>query len=607
MKRKQTLLVTILAMLALVFTMATVSFAEEIDYGTQEHPCILHNLTLEPEGHGISKTLQEATREYSAFFEYTTQTDITMCLEIDRNSDGDKHKDDNSDYVIEVTGFEPVELKANDAVATMSADFALTKPAEGEDGKYSIKVTRKYNVETGVTDPYIGIKAKAKPTEIEGDLTTGFTASEAGTDYLTRFYKFTPSQSGGYEFTIDGLNEATLENQFVELAITGTKLNESVTLEEGQKSCKLRVYLTAGTEYILSVRDKRVNIPGPLENMKYTFTAKKVTAGTGVSVSGATPLSLSPTNECKIYPFLNKRAFAYYSFTAAEEGYYEFNVVESEIQNDEGNDITVELRDSDFSPVEEEDQLQLYSGEGGTLIRKLGANETCYIQVCEMYKGALADVYTRNIAVSKHVHATKPVIDGDHVTMCCPCMDEEEFVCDFWLDGVGFNNAAYTGSAVVPTPTFDMFGWYSKDDTKPVIPETAYTVNVTSKNKTDIGKAKAKLTFVGEYEDLGSFTATFKIVPAGTTVKSVSGGTKAITVKWAKQSKKTSGYQVQYSLNSNMKSAKSVTIAKNKTTSKKIAKLNAKKTYYVRVRTYKTVGKTKYYSAWSDVMSATTK
>ena len=36
-------------------------------------------------------------------------------------------------------------------------------------------------------------------------------------------------------------------------------------------------------------------------------------------------------------------------------------------------------------------------------------------------------------------------------------------------------------------------------------------------------------------------------------------------------------------------------------------KLKAKKRYYVRIRTYKQAGKTKYYSAWSTVKSAKTK
>lgn len=594
MKNKITLLVTALLTLALVLAVSAVSFAAEeetdkpfvIGQKTVLQPLDLNAATL---GVGLDGT--GTAKSYEVIYEYDSQTETIMDLEIVKGK-SDKHPTLGT-----------YDIKIDNSIVTQDAAKAYTLSK----GKHTIEVIRTY---TDVqTDPWISISVKALPTDITSEFSGELTKEESGTDYLTRFYKFTPSQSGGYEFTIDGLNESTLKNQFVQLAIennTGKMLNESVTLDEGQKSCKLRVYLTGNTEYIVSVRDERVNIAGPLENMKYTFTAKKVMSGTGVSVSGAIPLSLAATNECKIYPFLNKRAFAYYSFTATEEGYYEFTVTESAVQSD-NNDLTVELRDADFSPVEEEDQLQLYSGEGGTLIRRLGAGETCYIQVCEMYKGALADVYTRNIAVSKHVHSTKAVVDGDHVTISCPCMDESQFVCDFWLEGVSFKDAAYTGSAVDPTPKFDIFGWYSKDGSAPNIPASAYEVTVTSKNKKDIGKATAKLTFKGDYEDLGSFTASFKIVPAGTALKTVTGGAKALTVKWAKQSRKTTGYQIQYSTSSKFSGAKTVTVNKNTAVSKKITKLKSKKTYYVRVRTYKTIGKTKYYSAWSSTMSGKTK
>ena len=56
---------------------------------------------------------------------------------------------------------------------------------------------------------------------------------------------------------------------------------------------------------------------------------------------------------------------------------------------------------------------------------------------------------------------------------------------------------------------------------------------------------------------------------------------------------------------------KTSTITKNKTVSKTVKKLKAKKTYYVRVRTYKTVkvnGKSvKLYSGWSSAKSVKTK
>lgn len=50
-----------------------------------------------------------------------------------------------------------------------------------------------------------------------------------------------------------------------------------------------------------------------------------------------------------------------------------------------------------------------------------------------------------------------------------------------------------------------------------------------------------------------------------------------------------------------------MTVNKNSTTKKTISKLKAKKKYYVRIRTYKTVGKQKYYSDWSKGVKVTTK
>ena len=42
------------------------------------------------------------------------------------------------------------------------------------------------------------------------------------------------------------------------------------------------------------------------------------------------------------------------------------------------------------------------------------------------------------------------------------------------------------------------------------------------------------------------------------------------------------------------------TIKKNKTSKTVLKGLKTKKKYYVRIRTFKTVGKKKYYSSWSS-------
>ena len=597
MKRKLTLLVTTLLAIVLTLTMSTVVFADgETETPTEDPTVIADNvvidsLNLNAETHGVGLDGTGTAKSYSAIFEYDAQTAGRIDLEVVAASNP--------------TLVDKDEIKINDSVVTAENAKAYTVSK----GKYTIKIIRSYKEIQA--SPYIAIKVKALPVDITSLLTTEFTTTEEGTDYITRFYSFTPTQNGGYEFTIDGLNEESLANQFVQIVVenkTGKRLNESVTLDDGQKSGKLRVYLYGNTEYIISVRDERVNVPGPLANMKYNFKMKAVSTSR-VSITGAQALRLSSTTEdvnaCVIHPFVNKKALAYYEFVAPEEGYYGFEIKDA--QNVDSNDISVEIKDEDLSPIGDEERLDLYSGEGGTIIIRLGAGEACYLQLGEMYRGCLTDVCTRGVVVRKHVHAIKAIVDGDHVTMSCPCLDEEQWLADYWLDEVSFNNVTYTGAEAVPTPKFSIVGWYSKDDKEPTIPETAYTVKTVSKNKSEIGKATAELTFVGEYEDLGTFKASFKIVPAGTTLKSVTGGTKAVTVKWAKQSKKTTGYQIQYSTSSKFSGAKTVTLTKNSTTSKKISNLKAKKNYYVRVRTYKTVGKTKYYSAWSDSIKATTK
>ena len=125
------------------------------------------------------------------------------------------------------------------------------------------------------------------------------------------------------------------------------------------------------------------------------------------------------------------------------------------------------------------------------------------------------------------------------------------------------------------------------------------------KNNEKVGKATVTITGKGVYT--GSVKKTFKINPKGTTIAKLTKAKKAFTVKWKKQAIQTTGYQIQYSLKSNFESAKTVTVAKATTVSRKISKLKSKKKYYVRVRTYRKVGTAKYYSAWSKARTVKTK
>lgn len=105
----------------------------------------------------------------------------------------------------------------------------------------------------------------------------------------------------------------------------------------------------------------------------------------------------------------------------------------------------------------------------------------------------------------------------------------------------------------------------------------------------------------------------FKILPAKTSLKTLSAKSKGFTVKWEKQDVQSTGYQLQYSTSKSFSNSKIVTVAKKSTVSKTIGKLKAKKRYYVRIRTYKQIkhpdtGKAmKIVSGWSEAKSVVTK
>lgn len=154
----------------------------------------------------------------------------------------------------------------------------------------------------------------------------------------------------------------------------------------------------------------------------------------------------------------------------------------------------------------------------------------------------------------------------------------------------------YNGAAKKPAITV-------KDPAGKVISSRYYTV--TWKNNKNVGTASATVTLKGKYA--GTITKTFKILPKATALSGVSALSKGFKVNWRAQTAQTTGYQVQYSVNKNFKSPVTKTVASCKTRTLTVKKLSAGKRYYVRIRTYRTAGGKKYYSAWSKAKAVTTR
>lgn len=163
---------------------------------------------------------------------------------------------------------------------------------------------------------------------------------------------------------------------------------------------------------------------------------------------------------------------------------------------------------------------------------------------------------------------------------------------------LSYASAIYNGKKRTPSVTVTA----TVNGTKKTLTKgTDYTV--TYKNNKNVGTASVVIAGKGSYT--GTITKTFKIRPIGTAMTALAAGSKCFTVKWKKQAAKMStsvitGYQVQYSTSSSFKSGnKLVTVAGYGRLTRKVTGLTSGKTYYVRVRTYKTVNGTKYYSAYS--------
>ncbi|SCI57532.1 Endoglucanase A precursor [uncultured Ruminococcus sp.] len=159
----------------------------------------------------------------------------------------------------------------------------------------------------------------------------------------------------------------------------------------------------------------------------------------------------------------------------------------------------------------------------------------------------------------------------------------------------GISTKAFTGKAITQNVTVKVGNTVLKNGTD-------YTVSYSNNKK--VGKATVKITGKGKYG--GVITKTFKINPAKQEIQKLTAKSKAFFVDWAQKGSAT-GYEIQYATNSKFTGAKKVAITNNKTDKTTVSKLSGNKKYYVRVRSYTTVGGTKYYGAWSAVKNVTTK
>lgn len=120
------------------------------------------------------------------------------------------------------------------------------------------------------------------------------------------------------------------------------------------------------------------------------------------------------------------------------------------------------------------------------------------------------------------------------------------------------------------------------------------------KNNKNSGIGTVQVRGIGKYSRINK-TLTFKILPPKTLLTGLKKANRSFTASWKKNIQAT-GYQIQYAADSRFtKERKTVIVGKQSATRYKISGLKNKKTYYVRIRSYKRVGKKVLYSSWSTV------
>lgn len=142
-----------------------------------------------------------------------------------------------------------------------------------------------------------------------------------------------------------------------------------------------------------------------------------------------------------------------------------------------------------------------------------------------------------------------------------------------------------------------------KYDSAELEQDVDYTVSY--QNNINVGTSVIVVTGIDRYT--GSFASTFTILPVNTSIVSLSANSQFIEVRWKKQTKQVSGYQIQYSKSPSFTYAGGELIVPDcRTESEIIWDLDANTTYFFRIRTYQTVNGEKFFSGWSKTKSIST-
>lgn len=444
------------------------------------------------------------------------------------------------------------------------------------------------------TSGYTGITVSSsdesvlKPSSGVSSSSGYFDVLKAGYAKVTFTAEYNPAVSKSYEFIVGSEGEISIED--ADITISSENFKETGKAIEPSVNVSYQGYkLTSGTDYSATYSDN-------------------IAAGTGkITITGSGIFAGTKTKEFAIKHELS--AVDAKASTCQKNGhkaYWYCEVCDKYFSDGQGlNETTIDklklpLEDHVFKNYVNDNNAACTEDATKTAVCEYGCGAKDTVTVPDT---ALGHKWETEYTIDKKPSCTEAGSRSIHCSRCDESKDSEEIEAlgHSWDEGKITKKPTCTEKGVM---TFTC----TRSGCKETRTEDLEAKGHNYKHKTvaaKVGIEGAEYDQCTECGDIINKTTTAALSPDATSITKLKKGKKCFNVKWKK--KAYTGYQVQYSLNSTMESAKTVTITKAKTVSKKVKKLKKKKTYYVRVRTYKTVSGTKYYSYWSAVKSVKTK
>lgn len=344
----------------------------------------------------------------------------------------------------------------------------------------------------------------------------------------------------------------------------------------------------------------------------------------GISISGLDTVNLKGTDytfEASVNRNVNSEN-QLVSITANANGDVTLNVDENnEIHlssDDKITDVKIVLTDNDGSKeLETDDSKTIKICAEGHDFKDNVIAPTCTEKGYTTHTCSLCNVnYTDNyIDETGHIVVTDTTVTatcttagktvGSHCSVCGTVITAQKTVA---ATGHSYNNGKVTKSATctnagTKTYTCTVCG-ETKTETIPATGHAEVIDKAVSTTYTATG-----LTQGSHCSVCGTvITPQTVVAKKKPTIKKLTKAKKSFKLSWKKVSGIT-GYEIQYSTSKKFtkKTTKTATVKGAKKTSATVKKLKAKKTYYVRIRTYKTIKGKKVYSSWSAVKSVKTK